>query len=294
MGEIYRSADAGFFFNEEHMEKQREFVDDAPIDESDKIIVRGEQPLARTSTRDPLALIELALEKGLTLSDMQGLAALAEKAEKTRAMREFNAAMIAFRAACPVIFKTHKTGIGQATYAPLDEIEAKVAPHLEANGLHYTYPSCLMTENKNIMRGVCRVTHFGGHSEETSVELPVPTEMRGPNMIQQAGITMSYLRRYSLCLALGLRIAKEDTDGIGIGPDVVGRAITPVTIEQANAIQSLLSQIPPLRRTAFFGWASDQAKRDLREVIDLPQSLVQMSIDLLKKEIARTNSKGTV
>lgn len=277
------------------MAKQHEFVDEVPIDESDKIIVRGAAAIVPTSERrDAIGLIQLAIESGYAVADLKSLADLQERQEARKAREAYNAAVAGFKRDCPVIVKTKRTGIGNAKHAPLDKIESIVAPFLGRHGLTYNFPSCLMTDRPNTMRGICRVNHVAGHSEDTPVELPVPVDLKGVNIIQQAGIVMSYLRRYALCHALGLRIADEDTDGMGIGSDVVGRAITSVTIEQANAIESLLMQIPPLRRTAFFGWASDQTKRELRDVIDLPQSLVQMSIDLLRKEIARTNSKGTV
>lgn len=275
------------------MAQQREFVDEVPIDESDKIIVRGAAAaiVPTSERRDAIGLIQLAIESGYAVADLKSLAELQERQEARKAREAFNAAVAGFKRDCPVIVKTKRTGIGNAKHAPLDKIEGIVAPFLGRHGLTYNFPSCLMTDRPNTMRGICRVNHVAGHSEDTPVELPVPVDLKGVNIIQQAGIVMSYLRRYALCHALGLRIADEDTDGMGIGSDVVDRAITSVTIEQANAIEALLTQLPRERRNSFFAWASSQTKREMREVIDLPQSLVAIASDLLRKSIAAESGK---
>ena len=112
------------------------------------------------------------------------------------------AALLAAKKAFPRIAKTKRGQSGNRTfnYAPLDEINDHVDPILWEHGL-------MITQGTD------------GHSIETRLEHPASGEWREINMpvnvehgnMQSYGIEVSYRRRYSVQLIIGI-VTEEDID----------------------------------------------------------------------------------
>jgi len=164
------------------------------------------------ANQNPQNLIELAIEKGAGIEQLEKLMNLQERWEKKEARKAYYNAMALFQSEKPAIKKDKKAdyGGGKAKYnwSSLDLIQKSIDPILSKYGLSYTFET---VEENNKLTIICKVTHELGHSEKTQLSAPNDTS-GGKNAIQALGSTNSYLRRYTLCNAFGIS-ADEDNDG---------------------------------------------------------------------------------
>lgn len=124
-------------------------------------------------------------------------------------MKEFAEAMVLFQFKCPAIFKdeqvTVKTQSGPGyvfEFASYANIIQTIKPHMYEAKLSYKF---LTRDDKFI----CRIRHVSGQYEDTEIDKPKMKER-----MQDNGANLSYLKRYSLVLALGI-----DTDADNDGAD---------------------------------------------------------------------------
>lgn len=227
-------------------------------------------------------LIELAIREKMGVEGIERLCALKEREEARLARAEFMAAMAAFKAACPPVprrsknaqFEVTKSGMKvPRTYAALEDIEATIRPHLGANGLSFRWSDSTVEAGK--LTTACIVSHVGGHSESSSVVLPVDAKS-GANEQQKYGSAMTYAQRYSLIQALGLTSCDEDDDGNGAPEDV--ETITP---EQVDILESLLDQRPAGAKQRFIEYY------EIESLDDLPAARFDRCVADLKAKIAK-------
>lgn len=129
---------------------------------------------------------------------------------ETDDMKEFAEAMLQFQFECPAIFKDEqvevkmKEGPGKYTFefASYGNIIQSIKPFMYAAKLTYKF---LTRDTKFI----CRIRHVSGQFEDTEIDMPKMRER-----MQDNGAMLSYLKRYSLVLALGI-----DTDADNDGAD---------------------------------------------------------------------------
>ena len=186
----------------------------------------------------PESLLALAIERGLQVDAIERLMCMAKEVRAERARAAFIEAMASFQAACPVIQKTravlNKDGKSERyKYAAMEDIKAVIAPHLEANGLSFSFDT--QVEN-NIMSVMCKVQHRDGHSEISSFGVPLggSTFMSAQ---QNFASTLTYAKRYALCNSLGLVVGDEDNDGADSRP-------TPQ--QNAQPAKPAAKQAPPM------------------------------------------------
>jgi hypothetical protein len=192
-----------------------------------------------------LGIIDNAVEKGV------GPDALAKMWETYREMEAYNArkafamAMARFGASCPPVQRRTRSDQFQTTrrdgtraarmYASLEDISAAIRAPLAENGLSFRWTD--MNVKDGVMTVTCIVSHQGGHSESSSVSLPVVLDVgKGANEAQKAGIIQTYAMRYSLIQALGLTSCDEDTDGSDDPAETI-------TDEQALEIEAALADL---------------------------------------------------
>lgn len=118
--------------------------------------------------------------------------------------KEMVAALLKAQSAFPKIEKTKngQSGNRQFKYAPHEVILDAVGPVLRENGL-------LLTHSPEGHELVTRLDHMSGEWRECRM----PVNESHANL-QSYGIELTYLRRYSAQLLLGI-ITEEDTDGDG-------------------------------------------------------------------------------
>lgn len=163
----------------------------------------------------PIQLISQAIENGVDMDMLERLMALKERFDKQEAEKAFNHAFSQFQANKPEIIKSSKVdyetktgGRTKYNFATLAKIQKLVDPVLSQFGLSYTWKQ---EENGDKIKMTCIVKHEKGHHEETYLSAGNDTS-GSKNAIQAMGSSVSYLKRYTLCNALGLS-ADEDDDG---------------------------------------------------------------------------------
>lgn len=278
------------------MSKQ-EIIDIEPSAPAGALATPTAAPLAgRAAATDAMVLISEAISRNVSAESLALLVDLKHKMEDRTAKQAYTAALVAFRSEAPAIvkgsvvdFSSTKGGRVHYNFASLDDIESAIAPFLAKHKLAYTFPKVVPNVG-GFIKIVCRISHAMGHSEDSETDVKSPTEMRGMNEAQLSGSAISFARRYSLCLSLGLRIVGEDNDTRDFSPttEAFEDATKPITIEQANELNTLGSELK-IDKAQWLKRASENIGRPVREWIDLPQSeyLKVRSAMMTKKQSAK-------
>lgn len=182
------------------------------------IIPAGEpEPRNLPAAITPMQMLNMAVEKGASIEQLDKLMTLQERWEKNEAKKAFVEAMNAFKEDPPLILKNRKvdytTAKGRTTYmhAVSGEASEKIGLALSMRGISHAWK----TEQKDgVIRVTCTLTHKLGHSESTTLEARAD-ESGGKNAVQAIGSAVSYLQRYTLFAACGLVPKDADNDGQG-------------------------------------------------------------------------------
>lgn len=188
-------------------------------------------------------MLQSALEKGITPENataLEKLMDLYERMEDKRAIREFNAAMVALKQEMPTIQVSkavpNNDGTIRYRYAPLEDIDGKLRPHALKHGFTYSFSEAPSEPNK--VTKVCVVTHIGGHSQSTPFTVRIGKGPPGSSEAQGDGAAASYAQRRALCDAFGI-IVESDTDGSD-DPHNEGR---PITAKEAADLRDWVEKI---------------------------------------------------
>ncbi len=183
-----------------------------------ELVQQEQQPATQLQAIDstPARLLEMAVSKDLDIEKLEKLMAMQKEWEAGQAKKAFYDAMAKFQNECPTILKrqTADFGAGRAKYkyADLGEIAETIKPLLAKHGFSYRWSQI---DEKNVITITCVVTHLLGHEVTNSITSALldPGNNRSINSIQLIGVTVQYLRRYTLTSALGLATADYDSDG---------------------------------------------------------------------------------
>ena len=163
----------------------------------------------------PTSFMALALEKNVTPEQIEKMMALQERWEASQARKAYSAAMAAFKEDPPEIdkdkqvrFKTDK-GITEYKHATLANVTEKISSALSKHGLSVGW---FTSQENNMVKVTCRISHVLGHHEETSLSAGLDSS-GGKNPIQALGSTVSYLERYTVMALTGLASREMDNDG---------------------------------------------------------------------------------
>lgn len=166
--------------------------------------------------KNPLNLLELAINKNADITQLKELMDLQERWERNQAKKSFLAALSKFQTLVPVLkkgktanVKMQNGGYFSYTYADLGSITQAIKEPLNECGLSFRWE---FQEENGKMKVKCLVSHLDGHTETTSME-GAADNSGAKNSIQQKGSTHTYLQRYTLIGALGLSTADQDNDG---------------------------------------------------------------------------------
>lgn len=178
-----------------------------------------ERPAQIVGSVTPMVLIERAMAAG-NLELVKGFMELQERWEANQARKAFDAALAAAKAEIRPIVKNREVDFpakngGSRTnykYEDLGQIANEVDPILAKHGLSYRHRP---KQDAKILTITCILAHRDGHFEETSL-FAANDESGNKNSIQSVGSVATYLQRYTLKLALGLAVTKDD-DGRGAG-----------------------------------------------------------------------------
>jgi len=185
----------------------------------------------------PVQMLQVAIERGTDLDQLERLIALQERWEANEARKAFVAAKANFKAE-PIKLTKNKTvryatGKGDTEYdhATLDHVANAVGPALAKHGLTYAWKT--EQAEGGLIRVTCALTHVLGHSEQVTLS-GSPDQSGGKNNIQAVGSTVTYLERYTLMSILGMAASDQDDDARTAG------AGGPISAEQKTELIEMM------------------------------------------------------
>lgn len=163
----------------------------------------------------PMEMLQIAVERGADLDQLQKLMDLQERWEANEARKAFVAALSAFKADPPEIIKDRPIKHNEkliAKYAGLDQVSEAIGKGLSKHGLSHRWDTEQLDDGS--IRVTCILTHDKGHSERTTLKA-APDQTGAKNSVQAIGSTVTYLERYTLLAATGMATSEMDDDGAG-------------------------------------------------------------------------------
>lgn len=222
----------------------------------------------------PMALLDKAVASGATVETLEGLLRLQERYEANEARKAFVRAMAAFKANPPTIVKSKNVSYGNTSYshANLADVAAVIGKAMSQHGLSFRWET---SQQDQVIRVACIVSHEMGHSESISLEAS-PDSSGQKNSIQAVGSTVTYLERYTLLAITGLAAEDQDDDGIA--------AAGPVTTEQAETLKGLVKD-SGFDVAKLLKWASTRAGTTVASVDELPSMLYGPTEAFLRSKV---------
>lgn len=163
----------------------------------------------------PMQMMQIAVQNGTSIEQLQQLMALQERWEANEAKKAFNAAFSAFKAEAVKIIRAKTVEAGPLAgkmYAELYTVVNAVTPALSKHGLSASWK--LSRDEKDWIEVSCVVKHILGHSESVAMGGP-PDTGGAKSAIQARASTVSYLERYTLKAICGVSEQGDDKDGNG-------------------------------------------------------------------------------
>ena len=161
----------------------------------------------------PMGMLQLAVQQNADIDKLEKLMSLQERWEKTEARKAFVAALNAFKAHAPDLFKNKEVGYGNTRYkhATLDQVSNVIGMALSGYGIAHRWD--VDQSSPGQIKVTCILTHALGHSESVAMQSE-PDKSGSKNSIQAVGSTVTYLQRYTLLAATGMAVKDQDTDGV--------------------------------------------------------------------------------
>lgn len=216
------------------------------------------------SDREPSALVRAmeaaAVDEAVDAVKFDRLMSAQERMAAKEARSQFDCAFAAMQAELPVI--TEKgvltTSLGQptSTYPLWEDINEAIKPVLSNFGFGLRFR---ISQDHTWVVITAILSHASGHSEETTMRLPVDLS-GGKNPVQAIGSSTSYGKRYTASALLNLTSRGEDDDGKAaarttrISPEEVAELRTLISASKADEARLVaylevarLEDLPPAR-----------------------------------------------
>lgn len=164
------------------------------------------------------SMIMTAIKQKVDPTTMERFLLMRKELKAEYAKEQFDQAMAKFQMECPEIKKTkhvkNNSGKELYAYAPIDEIVRQAKEAISRNGLNYTIKTETRENDKKgtLVKSICIVKHIAGHSEESSMEVPLgnKTDIMSNSQVIAAAATFS--KRYAFCNAFGIMTGDEDKE----------------------------------------------------------------------------------
>lgn len=204
------------------------------------------QPTFQTpAVATPAALVQMAVQNGASMEQLEKLLALQERWEAGEARKAFTAAMAAFKKNPPTIEKDKAVGYegkgGELVgyrHATLGNVTRQIVAALANHEISHSWSTVQLDGGQVAV--TCTLTHSMGHSESVTLQ-SAKDDSGKKNNIQALGSAITYLQRYTLLAITGLATEDQDDDGKSTGVD----AVTAVAAEDiaAKAQDALLVEL---------------------------------------------------
>jgi len=247
-------------------------------------------PPAIVPVDERTALIQVieraAANPDVDISKMERLLEMHQKIVASQARTAFISALAQMQPELPVIAERgsimNTSGKVQSTYALWEDLNEQIRPFLSKYGFALSFR--FGTEAGSIeVTGV--LSHREGHSEETTIRLPVDAS-GSKNAVQAVASSTSYGKRYTATALLNLTSRFEDDDGQGGAPATINE-------EQAADIGNLI-MLTGSDKAAFLAYLSKAGKVSISEIKDLPANMYKDAQALLARKQAAKAKKEAV
>ena len=154
-----------------------------------------------------------ARDPSVDIDKMERLMLMHERIQAKSAQAAYAEALAEMQPRLPIIGERggikNRDGIVQSRYALWEDIVGEIAPVLSKSGFALSFRTSNDKEGVTVT-GV--LSHRLGHSESTSLTLPIDTS-GSKNSVQSVGSSTSYGKRYTASALLNLRTGEIDNDG---------------------------------------------------------------------------------
>lgn len=220
----------------------------------------------------PYSIIQLAIEKGASIDQLEKLMALQERHESNEARKAYVVAMAAFKKNPPKIDKDSTVSYSNTKYnhASLANVTEKINAGLSAHGLSASWK----TTQTDKITVTCCITHVMGHMECTSLSAAADTS-GAKNAIQAIGSTISYLERYTILAITGLSTHEQDNDGQSYGN------VATIDEKQQSQIIDMMADKNVIAEQ-FLSWLSQNTKSSIGSIERIPADKFNFVIKTLE------------
>jgi len=188
-------------------------------------------------TTTPMQLLDIAVNKGADIEQLDKLLALQERWEANEARKLYSDSMVTVHEEMPTIAKTLRNDHTKSDYASLDMIINQTKKIYTHHGFSISFHEG-DTLLENHVRICADVIHRSGHKETYHYDIPLDgTGIKGnSNMtaIHAKASSTSYARRYLMCMIFNIPTG-DDTDG-----NMPGETLTE---EHIREIETLASEV---------------------------------------------------
>lgn len=217
-------------------------------------------PNGAIQTVDMQAVMDIARDPTFDAAKLHALLDFQQRLDARAREAAFNEAMARMQPLLPTIDKKGKINIVkngeliQSTpYARYEDIDKAIRPLMMEEGFSFSFTSAPPTaDGKLIITATLR--HRDGHG--VSATVPLALESSGSkNNTQAMGSTISYGKRYLVCMLLNIVTEGEDIDGNSPKVDA----------QQATNLVSLMdaAELTPEQRKKFLKWLRADKPEDV-------------------------------
>lgn len=237
----------------------------APVDD-----VSTPAPIQSESAAIVSMIERAARDPNVDIDKMERLLQMQERVLAQRARAAFAAGLAQLQQELPVVRERGK-GDKNAKYALWEDLNEAIRPAMGRHGFSLTFRVGNPGNGRLAVTGV--LMHQDGHSEETTMELPVDTS-GSKNAVQAVGSSTSYGKRYVAMALLNVTSTGEDDDGRG------GGGQPRISEEQATELRDLAESVgADLRRFLNF--------MRIESLADLPAARFEQAVTELKRKERR-------
>ena len=206
---------------------------------------------------------------------LEKLLGMYERIMERNAEMAFNAAFAEMQSEMPVIQENGQIVIReqvQSRYALFEDINDVVKPILKSHGFAVTFKTKTVEEGITV---TAILMHKEGHREETEMTLHADSS-GNKYAVQGVGSSVSYAKRYGLIALLNITTRGEDDDGQAGGAKLISE-------KQAADLQALIDEVKQ-DKANFFKYASSKARRPIKKLAEIPESLYADLVKGLEKK----------
>jgi len=181
-----------------------------------QVVNQAAMPAVSAETNALLSMIErVCLDPTADIDKLSKMLDMQERVLNRNAEQAFAADFAAMQSELPRIARNGKIEIKKdgrliqsTAFAKLEDINDGVRPTLQKYGFGVSFT---IDQAGGLITVTAKLLHRLGHSEKTSISLPIDTS-GSKNNVQGNGSTVSYGKRYAICALLNISTG-DDVDG---------------------------------------------------------------------------------